>query len=57
MHLFKPEVGLMGSSGIVGPCILLAAGAGYSFKLLRPTGWAWRSSATAPRTTARSTRA
>jgi 2-oxoisovalerate dehydrogenase E1 component len=34
MHLFKPEVGLMGTSGIVGPCILQAAGAGYTFKLL-----------------------
>jgi 2-oxoisovalerate dehydrogenase E1 component len=33
MHLFAPEVGLMGTSGIVGPCILQAAGAGYSFKL------------------------
>ena len=33
MHLFKPEVGLMGTSGIVGPCILQATGAGYSFKL------------------------
>src|SRR5271157_2162162 len=33
MHLFEPEVGLMGTSGIVGPCILQAAGAGYSFKL------------------------
>ena len=35
MHLFKPEIGMMGTSGIVGPCILQAAGAGYSFKLLR----------------------
>jgi 2-oxoisovalerate dehydrogenase E1 component len=35
MHLFAPEVGLMGTSGIVGPCILQAAGAGYSFRLLR----------------------
>jgi len=35
MHLFKPEIGLMGTSGIVGPSILLAAGAAYSFKLLR----------------------
>jgi 2-oxoisovalerate dehydrogenase E1 component len=35
MHLFAPEVGLMGTSGIVGPCILQAAGAGYAFKLLR----------------------
>ncbi len=35
MHLFAPEVGLMGTSGIVGPCVLQAAGAGYSFKLLK----------------------
>jgi 2-oxoisovalerate dehydrogenase E1 component len=35
MHLFTPEIGLMGTSGIVGPCILQAAGAGYSFKLLK----------------------
>ena len=35
MHLFSPEIGLMGTSGIVGPCILQAAGAGYSFRLLR----------------------
>jgi 2-oxoisovalerate dehydrogenase E1 component len=34
MHLFAPEVGLMGTSGIVASCILEAAGAGYSFKLL-----------------------
>src|SRR6201997_2783409 len=34
MHLFAPEVGMMGTSGIVAPCILQAAGAGYSFKLL-----------------------
>jgi len=33
MHLFAPETGMMGTSGIVGPCILQAAGAGYSFKL------------------------
>src|SRR5688500_18340415 len=35
MHLFSPEVGLMGTSGIVGPCILQAAGAGYSSRLLK----------------------
>ncbi|MBN9524238.1 dehydrogenase E1 component subunit alpha/beta [bacterium] len=35
MHLFAPEVGMMGTSGIVGPCILQAAGAGYSFSLLQ----------------------
>jgi 2-oxoisovalerate dehydrogenase E1 component len=35
MHLFAPEVGLMGTSGIVSPCILQAVGAGYSFKLLK----------------------
>ena len=34
MHLFAPEIGMMGTSGIVGPCILQAAGAGYSFQLL-----------------------
>ena len=35
MHLFAPEVGLMGTSGIVGPSILQATGAGYSFKVLK----------------------
>ena len=35
MHLFAPEVGLMGTSGIVGPCILQAAGAAYTFHLLK----------------------
>ncbi len=35
MHLFAPEIGMMGTSGIVGPCILQAAGAGYSFSLLK----------------------
>lgn len=34
MHLFAPEIGLMGTSGIVGPCILQAAGAGYAARLL-----------------------
>src|SRR6201996_8102124 len=34
MHLFAPEVGMVGASGIVGPCILQAAGAGYSSVLL-----------------------
>jgi 2-oxoisovalerate dehydrogenase E1 component len=38
MHLFAPEVGMMGTSGIVGACILQAAGAGYSFKLLKTKG-------------------
>ena len=38
MHLFAPEVGMMGTSGIVGPCILQAAGAGYSFKLMKTSG-------------------
>jgi 2-oxoisovalerate dehydrogenase E1 component len=33
MHLFSPEVGMMGTSGIVGPCILQAAGSAYAFKL------------------------
>lgn len=35
MHLFAPEVGMLGTSGIVGPSILMATGAGYSFRLLR----------------------
>ncbi len=35
MHLFAPEIGMMGTSGIVGPCILQAAGAGYTAKLLK----------------------
>jgi 2-oxoisovalerate dehydrogenase E1 component len=35
MHLFKPEIGFMGSSGIVGPSITLAAGGGYTAKLLK----------------------
>src|SRR5260370_22764159 len=34
MHLFAPEVGMMGTSGIVGPSILQAAGAAYGFKVL-----------------------
>src|SRR5688572_1892379 len=33
MHLFSPEIGMMGTSGIVGPCILQACGGGYTFKL------------------------
>ena len=35
MHLFAPEVGLMGTSGIVGPSILMATGAAYAFKMLQ----------------------
>jgi len=35
MHLFKPEIGFMGSSGIVGPSITLAAGTGYAAKILK----------------------
>lgn len=35
MHLFSPEIGMMGTSGIVGPCILQACGGGYSFKLTK----------------------
>lgn len=38
MHLFAPEIGLMGTSGIVGPCILQACGGGYSSKLLKDQG-------------------
>lgn len=35
MHIFSPEVGMLGTSGIVGPSILMAAGAGYTFMLKR----------------------
>jgi 2-oxoisovalerate dehydrogenase E1 component len=35
MHLFSPEIGMMGTSGIVGPCILHACGGGYTFKILK----------------------
>src|SRR6266849_7134516 len=35
MHLFSPEVGMLGTTGIVGPNILQATGAGYTFKLLK----------------------
>jgi 2-oxoisovalerate dehydrogenase E1 component len=38
MHLFAPEIGMMGTSGIVGPCILQACGGGYSAKLLKSGG-------------------
>lgn len=38
MHLFAPEIGLMGTSGIVGPCILQACGGGYSFQLKKTGG-------------------
>ena len=34
MHLFSPEIGFYGSSGIVGPGILLATGAAYTSQLL-----------------------
>lgn len=33
MHLFAPEFGMMGTTGIVGPNILQAAGAAYAFQL------------------------
>ena len=33
MHLFSPEIGMLGTSGIVGPCILQATGGGYAFQL------------------------
>ncbi len=33
MHLFKPETGMCGSSGIVGASMGLATGAAYAFKL------------------------
>lgn len=35
MHLFSPEIGMMGTSGIVGPCVLQACGGGYSSRILQ----------------------
>lgn len=35
MHIFSPEVGMLGTSGIVGPSILMATGAAYGYKLLK----------------------
>jgi 2-oxoisovalerate dehydrogenase E1 component len=35
MHVFAPEVGMLGTSGIVGPSLLMAAGVGYAFRLAR----------------------
>src|SRR5512132_2608328 len=35
MHVFSPEVGMLGTSGIVGPSLLMAAGMGYAFRLAK----------------------
>lgn len=35
MHVFSPEVGMLGTSGIVGPSILMATGIGYAFRLAK----------------------
>lgn len=35
MHIFSPEVGMLGTSGIVGPSILMATGAAYGYRLLK----------------------
>ncbi len=57
MHLFAPEVGMMGTSGIVGPCILQAAGAGIQLHAARRAiTWPSRSSATERSTTGPSTK-
>ena len=56
MHLFSPEIGLMGTSGIVGPCILQACGGGYSFKLMKMPHVAVAFFGEAPSITARSTK-
>src|ERR1700704_6153454 len=33
MHVFSPEVGMLSTSGIVGPSMLMAAGIGYAYRL------------------------
>jgi 2-oxoisovalerate dehydrogenase E1 component len=35
MHVFAPEVGMLGTSGIVGPSILMATGIAYASQLLK----------------------
>ena len=35
MHVFSPEVGMLGTSGIVGPSILMATGIGYAYRLAK----------------------
>jgi 2-oxoisovalerate dehydrogenase E1 component len=35
MHVFAPEVGMLGTSGIVGPSILMATGIAYAYRLAR----------------------
>jgi 2-oxoisovalerate dehydrogenase E1 component len=35
MHVFAPEVGMLGTSGIVGPSILMATGLAYASRLLK----------------------
>jgi 2-oxoisovalerate dehydrogenase E1 component len=35
MHVFSPEVGMLGTSGIVGPSLLMAAGVAYAFRLAK----------------------
>src|SRR5207253_5722128 len=35
MHVFSPEVGMLGTSGIVGPSILMAAGIAYAYRLAK----------------------
>ena len=35
MHVFSPEVGMLGTSGIVGPSLLMATGVAYAFRLAK----------------------
>jgi 2-oxoisovalerate dehydrogenase E1 component len=35
MHVFSPAVGMLGTSGIVGPSILMATGIGYAYRLAK----------------------
>ena len=57
MHLFEPSVGFYGTSGIVGPSILLATGAGYKAKLAGSDRVGWLSLVMAPAIMALSTKA
>jgi 2-oxoisovalerate dehydrogenase E1 component len=57
MHLFAPEIGMMGTSGIVGPCILQARGPATVRWSRKANTLAWRSSGTVRSTTVRFMRA
>ena len=49
MHLYSPDVGILGTVPLVAATIPLAVGAGFTSKLTGDGRWQWRSSATGRR--------